>query len=362
MQKASKHLLIGSIEAFSGKSAAILGLAQSLISKGYRLAYAKPIGTYAEGLANDGLDIDVKFIAETLGLTSEQIYPTLLSINPHHIQQQLEDRDATNYVEQLHQLEKRDDVDLVLLEGPGSLSEGYLFDVSLPQMAQALDAEVVLVSRFHNLAMIDALLNAKATLGNRLVGVIFNDVNVEQQQLLQSTVQSFLETKEIPVVGILPSNALLRSVSVSELVQQLQAEVLCGHEFLNLMVEELTIGAMNVNSALKYFRKGRNMAVVTGGDRTDLQLAALESSTHCLILTGHFPPNELVLNRAKDLEIPVLLVDSDTLTTVDIIEKAFQRAQVHERIKVECIQDMISQYCDIDRLLSALGLPSPVAL
>ncbi len=362
MQKASKHLLIGSIEAFSGKSATILGLAQSLISKGYRLAYAKPIGSYAEGISKERLDIDVQFIAETLGLTPDQVYPTLLSINPHHIQQKLLENDSTNYVEQLHQLQTSDDVDLVIFEGPGSLSEGYLFDLSLPQMAQALDAEIVLVSRFHNLAMIDALLNAKVLLGEHLVGVIFNDVNVEQQHVLQTTVQPFLEAKQLPVLGVLPSNALLRSVSVAELVQQLQAEVLCCHEFLNLMVEELTIGAMNVNSALKYFQQGRNMAVVTGSDRTDLQLAALESSTHCLILTGHFPPSELVLNRAKDLEIPVLLVDSDTLTTVEIVEQAFQRAQVHERIKVEYIQAMINQHCDVDRLLTALGLPSPVTL
>lgn len=362
MQKASKHLLIGSIEAFSGKSATILGLAQSLMGKGYRLAYAKPVGTCAEGLTHEGLDIDVKFIAETLGLDAEHVFPTHLSITPHRIQQKILGYDPTNYVDQLHQFQKSDDVDLVLLEGPGSLTEGYLFDLSLVQMANALDAEIVLVSRFHSLAMIDALLNAKAILGNRLVGVIFNDVTVDQQNLLKETVQSFLEEQQLPVLGVLPSNALLRSVSVSELVQQLQAEVLCGDEYLDLMVEELTIGAMNVNSALKYFRQGRNMAVVTGGDRTDLQLAALESSTHCLILTGHFPPNELVLSRAKDLEIPVLLVDSDTLTTVEIVEKAFRRAQVHEQIKVECVQEMIQQHCDVDRLVATLGLSAPVTL
>lgn len=362
MQQASKQLLIGSIEAFSGKSATILGLAQSLMGKGYRLAYAKPVGTRAEGLSAEGLDIDVQFVADMLGLSSDQVYPTLLSISPQRIQQKILGNDLNRYADQLQQSQNGDDVDLVILEGPGSLTEGYLFDLSLVQIATALAAEIVLVCRFHDLATIDALLNAKANLGDRLIGVIFNDVNTEQQNLLQATVQSFLEDQQIPVLGVLPSNALLRSVSVAELVQQLRAEVLCCYEFLNLMVEELTIGAMNVNSALKYFRQGRNMAVVTGGDRTDLQLAALESSTHCLILTGHFPPNELVLNRAKDLEIPVLLVDSDTLTTVEVVEKAFQRAQVHERVKVECIREMIEQHCDVNRLLTTLGLSAPVTL
>jgi len=44
---------------------------------------------------------------------------------------------------------------------------------------------------------------------------------------------------------------------------------------------------MNVNAAMKYFRKRRNMAVVMG-DRGN-PLAALESSTQCLILTGQLP-------------------------------------------------------------------------
>ena len=359
MQKATKHLLIGSIEAFSGKSAMILGLAQALLSKGYRLAYAKPLGTCIED-SGEGLDVDVQFIADTLGLSSSQVYPTILSITRNQIQQKIQNSDQSNYIEQLRQFQISDDVDLMILEGPGSLTAGYLFDLSLEQIATTLEAEIILVCRYHDVTMVDALLDAKARLGERLIGIVFNDVNINQQQLLKETVQPFLERQQIPILGVLPSNALLRSVSVVELVQQLQAEVLCGHDFLNLMVEELTIGAMNVNSALKYFRQGKNMAVVTGGDRTDLQLAALESSTHCLILTGHFPPNELVLDRAKDLEIPVLLVDSDTLTTVEIVEKAFQRAQVHESIKVECIREMVEFHCNIDQLISTLGISSPV--
>lgn len=362
MQKASKHLLIGSIEAFSGKSAVILGLAQSLLGRGYKLAYAKPVGTCAKDSDAEGVDIDVQFIANTLGLSSTQVHPTIVSINSTRIQQQILEGKQNNYVEQMHQWQKSDDIDLVILEGPGTLSEGYLFGLSLGQMAIALDAEILLVCRYNNPNMIDALLSAKAHLGERLIGVVFNDVNVDGQQLLQDTVQAFLEGQQIPVLGVLPSNALLRSVSVTELVQQLKAEVLCGHDFLSLMVEELTIGAMNVNSALKYFRQGRNMAVVTGGDRTDLQLAALESSTHCLILTGHFPPNALVLSRANDLEIPVLLVDSDTLTTVEIVEKAFQRAQVHESIKVECLREMVEHHGDVDRLLSTLGISASLTL
>jgi hypothetical protein len=112
------------------------------------------------------------------------------------------------------------------------------------------------------------------------------------------------------------------------------------------MVETLTIGAMNVSSALKYFRKARNMAVVTGGDRTDIQLAALESSTQCLILTGHLPPSPLVIGRAEEMEIPVLSVDLDTLTTVEIIDSTFGSVRLHEPIKVECVTQLMAEHLE----------------
>lgn len=77
-------------------------------------------------------------------------------------------------------------------------------------------------------------------------------------------IRHYLETHQIPVFGMLPRSQLLRSVSVRELVRQLNAEVLCRPDRLDLLVEELTIGAMNVSAALKYFRKANNMAVITG--------------------------------------------------------------------------------------------------
>jgi hypothetical protein len=192
------------------------------------------------------------------------------------------------------------------------------------------------------------------------MGVFINDIPTDQLSIAQSTVRPFLERQGIPILGMMPRSALLRSVSVRELVHQLKAEVLCRSDRLNLMVESLTIGAMNVNSALKYFRKRRNMAVVTGGDRTDIQMAALETSTQCLILTGQLPPQPIILTRAEELEIPVLSVDLDTLTTVEIIDQTFGQVRLHEPIKVRCIQEIMAQHFDVERLMNQLGLEPAV--
>jgi uncharacterized protein len=152
----------------------------------------------------------------------------------------------------------------------------------------------------------------------------------------------------------LPQNRTLRSVSVGELVKRLQAEVLCCPERLDLLVESLSIGAMNVSAALDYFRKARCMAVVTGGDREDIQLAALETSTQCLILTGHLSPQSYIIRRAEDLEIPIVSVDFDTLTTVEIVEDAFARIRIQEPVKVSIIRQLMAEHFQFDRFAQLL--------
>jgi hypothetical protein len=101
---------------------------------------------------------------------------------------------------------------------------------------------------------------------------------------------------------------------------------------------------------------------VTGGVRVEIQQAALETSTQCLILTGQLPPPPFILNRAEELEIPILSVDLDTLTTVEIIDRTFGTVRVNEPIKVECIRHLMAEHFDLNRLLALLDLSPAAAL
>lgn len=358
-----KYLLIGSIETYSGKSATILGLSNQLKQKGLDIAYGKPLGTCLHNADGTVVEEDVQFITQSLKLSENRVAPTLLALDEIRVQKRLRGEDQTNYQQSLiqHYLQIPRG-DLMLLEGPGNLAEGNLFGLSLLQVAQALDAAVLLVHRYQSLLSVEALLSAKKQIGERLIGVVINEVPAEQLEAGNSLLRPFLEQQGISVLAMLPKSDLLRSVSVEELVKQLGAEVLCRSDRLDLLVESLAIGAMNVNAAVKYFRKRRNKAVVTGGDRVEIQQAALETSTQCLILTGQLPPPAFILNRAEELEIPILSVDLDTLTTVEIVHRTFGQVRVHEPLKVECIRQLMSEHFDINRLLSQLGLNPAAAV
>ncbi|WP_353929227.1 phosphotransacetylase family protein [Okeanomitos corallinicola TIOX110] len=363
MPTSVKYLLIGSVETYSGKSATVLGLSHQLKQQGIDIAYGKPLDVCLHTSYGTVADGDVQFITESLKLTENRVAPTLLALDEIKVQKRLRGEDKTNYqqslVQQYLQIPRGD---LMLLEGGGDLDAGNLFGLSLAQMAEVLDGGVLLVHRYNSLLSVEALLSAKQRIGDRLLGVVINEIPLEQLETANHLLRQFLEEQGIPVLAMLPKSDLLRSVSVRELVKQLKAEVLCRSDRLDLLVERLAIGAMNVNSAVKYFRKRRNKAVVTGGDRVEIQQAALETSTQCLILTGQLPPPSFILSRAEELEIPILSVDLDTLTTVEIVDRTFGQVRIHEPLKVDCMSQLMSEYFDINRLLSQLGLNPAASL
>ena len=156
--RTSKHLLIGSTEPFSGKSATVLGLALQLRSQGIDVAYAKPIGTCLSE-EEDTLDEDVRFIAQTLELGEERIRPTLFVLDEDTIQKQLAKEQLT-FDQDVEKILTSQGEDVLLIEGPGNLEEGTLFGLSLPEMAQMSQASVILVTRYHSALIVDKLLAA----------------------------------------------------------------------------------------------------------------------------------------------------------------------------------------------------------
>ncbi len=387
-----KYLMVASTEACSGKSATILGIADRLLEKGIEIAYAQPVvcGNATDSIATSPLTLahfnkgntnddllpveqpdqqhqhplgtkipsitsDAQLMAQALSLPAERLGLPLLVLDAARTIDRLTGIDRQDYA-RLLQTNVQLPGDLVIIEGGANLHEGSLFDLATAQVAASLDAGVLIVNRYHPVSSIDLLLSAQQQLGSRLLGCIINDIPRDRIETVQTTLVPYLEQSGIPVFGIVHRNGLLRSVTVKQLVRQLDAEILCRPDRLDLMVESLSIGAMNVNSALEYFRRGNNMAVVTGGDRADIQLAALETSTQCLILTGHLAPQPFIVSRAEDLEIPILSVDLDTLTTVEIIDRAFGQVRLQEPIKINCARELFGNHCEIDRLMSILEI------
>ncbi len=355
-------LMIGSCEPFSGKSALVLGIARKLLDSNQSVRLGKLLATSFDFKSDLNVesgtivDDDVRFIGETLDLEESSLIPSVDLLSATTANQRLIDSkiDSNKQLDLFKQNELNNLNGINLLEAAGSLHEGILYGLDLVKVAKTLEVPVLLVHLWKDSRSVDDLLAAKKQLGKNLLGVVLNAITPDEVSDIKKNVIPALMSLGIEVFGVMPRSPLLRSVTVGELVRRLEARVICCSDSLELMVETLSIGAMSVNSAMEYFRKRRNMAVVTGADRTDIQLAALEASTQCLILTGAGEPLPQLVNRAEELVVPLLRVDRDTLSTVEVIENAFGHVRLHEPVKATYAFKLVEENCDLNRLFKKL--------
>ena len=138
-------LLVGSCEPFSGKSALVMGLVQQLRDKGQSLRYGKPLATSIEQQTSGDtlIDDDVRFVGEIFDLPPSALLPSLTSSTPEPTKKQLATGSLVAPEQALEQLRGVLGVGegITLLEAAGSLNEGLLFGLSLPQLAHGLQAD-----------------------------------------------------------------------------------------------------------------------------------------------------------------------------------------------------------------------------
>jgi hypothetical protein len=183
-----------------------------------------------------------------------------------------------------------------------------------------------------------------------------NETPLDRVDDVLGLVVPYLSRHHISTLGVLRRERLLAAPSVRELAEGLNAEILCGADRLDELVEHVLVGAMGADAALSYFRRKPHKAVIAGGDRADVLLAALETSTRCLILSGNLYPSPSVLNRAEEQQVPVLLCSLDTMSTADVVEGYFERSRFQQPQKIEMFTALLEKYLDFDLLYSNLGI------
>ena len=108
---------------------------------------------------------------------------------------------------------------------------------------------------------------------------------------------------------------------------------------------------MTMESAMKYFRRAADKLVITGGDRTDIILAAMEAGASALILTGNLYPTIKILPRADDQGIPVIMVAHDTFTTLNLVQRTVGKIKAKHEKRISRARELFEQKVDWKKIL-----------
>jgi BioD-like phosphotransacetylase family protein len=349
-------ILITSTEEGIGKTAIALALSRQAQDRGLSVGYMKPKGTRLRSATGKTRDEDPMLARSLLDLDAaiHEMEPVVYSptfvqeaIQGRQVPGELQDRIETQFEE------IASDVDLVVVEGSGSQATGGTVNLTDVDIARTLDARILLVDSYHEVLDVDETLLAAEWVGERLTGVLFNGVRDVAMDELKQDIVPFFRGRDISVLGELPWDQALAGVSLADLASTLGAEILTSEDLqMDRYIERLTVGAMGGDTALEQFRRTRQAVLITGGDRSEIQTAALEASgIQGLVLTGGRRPSSAILGRAEEEGVPILLVQSDTRTTIDRVDDVLQSGQTRTESAVERVESLLTDHCDVEAIL-----------
>ncbi len=344
-------IFIASTRSYSGKTFIALGLALKLIEQGYKVGYIKPIGKTPVKIGKNVFDADALFIKEALSLSDPLpvISPFVLSYEIQNLIFRGKVRDIKGKI--MAAFKSLKNKDIVLIGGAADLFDGAALNIHALSLIGEMKARALIVESWIGDGSMDSLIGASRLLGKSFTGGVINKVPANSLIHAKDAVKPFIEKKGVKVFGIFRKDSLLESFTVLQLNEIVHGKVLCCEDRLNEFVEHLSIGAMDVDSALNYFRRIPNKAVITGAHRSDIQLAAMETSTKCIILTGGLYTNDVVLGKAQSKGIPIISVKEDTFTTVDRIEAVIGKTRIRDQVKINRVKEFIDRGFDIKRFI-----------
>jgi hypothetical protein len=152
---------------------------------------------------------------------------------------------------------------------------------------------------------------------------------------------SALTDRGLDCLGVLAEDAMLAGPRVSEMARALDATYLYEDGDSDEVAEHLMIGPISSDPGQPYFGRHERKAVITRFDKTDVQLAALESpGLTCLILSGGQQPSPYILDRVQSEESPILLTRHGTVAAMRTLEDLYGATRLGGREKLERLRTL----------------------
>jgi hypothetical protein len=317
----------------------------------------KPVGAMPVEVDGKLGDDDALFVQDVLGLDQdpEKVTPVVVTqdfkVKAFSGKMDgLTDTIAENY----EALSK--DRDVTLVAGSGSMYSGKYCDTDAVTVVKRLGIKTVIIDRFEKELKYDYLAVMKEALGDNLIGVVLNDVPPHFMDEVNQLLAPFLKSRGINVLGVIPRDPLMGAIKVGDLAERLGGKIISAHNKADRVVESFLIGTMQVENFMTHFRKKKNSAIIVGGDRSDVQLVALEGDCPCLVLTGNLYPNDIILTRSEVLETPIIMVREDTYSVAKKMDSILSRHKLRDAIKIKQGADLVANNIDFKFLEKELGL------
>jgi len=369
----TSSLYISTTGAGSGKALVALGILDVAQRRTPRIAFFRPI---AEGDPAQERDEDIDLILGHFGLP--QTYEASFGLSAAAAIGLLGEHKPDEIIERIIAKYKalEDTCDFVLIEGTDFLIEttsAFEFNFNR-EIAKNLASPVLVVGSAEGRSVEEALgsvgiaIDSHRFRGCEIFGAVVTKADPADVEALGNGLRQRYG-HENWALGVVPFDRTLGSPRVSEVAEQLGAEVLYGANRLDALVYDYLIAAMQSQHAIEWLRD--NHLVITPGDRADMILSMLQANQSAnypqlsgLVLSTGFKPEPSVARLLDGLPdpLPILSVKMDTYVTAMRLQSVRARLRSGDQAKIRRSIELFDRSVDLDRLVSALKATRPQGL
>lgn len=353
----------------SGKTLVCLGLLATLRDRGLKVAYMKPVGQRVVSFCNVVVDEDVALMTQVFKLSTPPVMANPVTIPGGFTRRFLgEGHSPDELVGKIRECFDVvcGDADLVIVEGTGHAGVGAVIGLSNARVAALLGSRAIIVTGGGIGRPLDEFELNRALFEERnvpVLGMISNKIRAQRLVEFSGLLPTWLGRQGYALLGLLPYEPVLSEITLSQIVEEVGARVVCGADSLHRKMREFIIGAGPCHRMLGQF--GDGVLMITDGDRDDLVLGAVSwDQAHSgdiarglgVCLTADLMPQAEVLKVASRSRVPVIAAAGSACEVGTSIRSLVAKIMADEHEKIDAAKKLCAQHIQIDTLLAQLEL------
>lgn len=355
-----KAIYIATIEENCGKTIITLGLLRMLLGKTAKVGYFRPI---IEDSEEGKKDTHIETVISHFDLDIQ--YEDAYAITKSKLIKKKNNGKLGDVVDLIIEKYKRleDRFDFILVEGTSFTGEGTVIELDINVLiAKNLGVPTIIVGSGEGKTLDELIDNLNLAYNSfkikevEVLAVIANKVQLENLELVTTSLQKSLPSSVL--VNSIPLISSLNNPTIHEIVEELEAKILFGQEYLNNQIGNYSIGAMQLRNYLLHLKE--NALVITPGDRADIILGALQANESAnypsisgIVLTGNILPENSIMKLIEGLSsiVPIITVDGGTYHIANKIGSIKSKIYPDNLQKIETSINTFDKYVDLDVLI-----------